>query len=123
MVDLYESSVDVGRTFFGRLYNTPQHKIKNMKDDSELENLFEEDKELSPLTNEESISGSLTLAGNIFLWIGWIGLIATLIQSAVIESGFPLIIGIVALLGCWISSLIFKGLSKIIDLLGDIKNK
>lgn len=122
-MDLYESSVDVGRNFFGRLYNTPQHKIKNMKDDSELENLFEEDKELSPLTNEESISGSLTLAGNIFLWIGWIGLIATLIQSAVIESAFPLIIGIVALLSCWISSLIFKGLSKIIDLLGDIKNK
>ena len=115
-MDLYESSVDVGRSFFGRLYNTPQHKIKNMKDDSELENLFEED-------NEESISGSLTLAGNIFLWIGWIGLFATLIQSAVVESAFPLIIGIVALLGCWISSLIFKGLSKIIDLLGDIKNK
>tara|TARA_B100000965_G_C19488280_1_gene711798 strand:+ start:529 stop:897 length:369 start_codon:yes stop_codon:yes gene_type:complete len=122
-VDLYESSVDVGRNFFGRLYNTPQHKIKNMKEDSGLEDLFEEDKELSPLTNEESISGSLTLAGNIFLWIGWIGLIATLIQSAVIESAFPLLIGIVALLSCWISSLIFKGLSKIIDLLGDIKNK
>ncbi len=122
-MDLYEFFVDVGRNFFGRLYNTPQHKIKNMKDDSELENLFEEDKELSPLTNEESISGSLTLAGNIFLWIGWIGLIATLIQSAVIESAFPLIFGIAALLSCWISSLIFKGLSKIIDLLGDIKNK
>ena len=94
-----------------------------MKDDSELENLFEEDKELSPLTNEESISSSLTLAGNIFLWIGWIGLIATLISSAVVKSAFPLFMGILALLSCWISSLIFKGLSKIIDLLGDIKNK
>ena len=94
-----------------------------MKDDSELENLFEEDKELSPLTNEESISSSLTLAANIFLWIGWIGLIASIIQSAVIESPFPFLMGIVALLSCWISSLIFKGLSKIIDLLGDIKNK
>ena len=106
----------VGRTFFGRLYNTPQHKIKNMKDDSELENLFEED-------NEESISGSLTLAGNIFLWIGWIGLIEYIFSSAVIESPFPFLMGIVVLLSCWISSLILKGLSKIIDLLGDIKNK
>ena len=94
-----------------------------MKDDSELENLFEEDKELSPLTNEESISGSLTLAGNIFLWIGWIGLIVSIISSAVVKSAFPLFMGILALLSCWISSLIFKGLSKIIDLLGDIKNK
>ena len=94
-----------------------------MKDDSELENLFEEDKELSPLTNEESISGSLTLAGNIFLWIGLIGLIASIGSSIVIESPVPIFMGIVVLLSCWISSLIFKGLSKIIDLLGDIKNK
>ena len=94
-----------------------------MKDDSGLENLFEEDKELSPVTSEESISGSLTLAGNIFLWIGWIGLIASIISSTVIESLFPFFMGIVALLSCWISSLIFKGLSRIIDLLGDIKNK
>tara|TARA_B100000686_G_scaffold140349_2_gene147987 strand:+ start:746 stop:1030 length:285 start_codon:yes stop_codon:yes gene_type:complete len=94
-----------------------------MKDDSGLENLFEEDKELSPLTNEESISGSLTLAGNIFLWIGLIGLIASIGSSIVIESPVPIFMGIVVLLSCWISSLIFKGLSKIIDLLGDIKNK
>ena len=94
-----------------------------MKDDSGLENLFEEDKELSPLTNEESISGSLTLAGNIFLWIGLIGLVASIFSSQVIESPFPFFMGIVALLSCWISSLIFKGLSKIIDLLVDIKNK
>jgi len=94
-----------------------------MKDDSGLENLFEEDKELSPLTNEESISGSLTQAGNIFVWLGLIGLVVSIMSSGVIESPFPFFIGIVALLSCWISSLVFKGLSKIIDLLGDIKNK
>jgi len=49
-----------------------------MKDDSGLENLFEEDKELSPLTNEESISGSLTQAGNIFVWLGLIGLVVSI---------------------------------------------
>ena len=94
-----------------------------MRDDTELENIFEEDKELSSSANEESISGSLNLAGNVFLWIGWIGLIVSIFSSAVVESGIPLFIGILALLSCWISSLIFKGLSRIIDLLGDIKNK
>ncbi len=73
--------------------------------------------------NEESISVSLTLAGNILLLIGGIGFIAFLISSVVTESAFTFYMGIAALLSCWISSLIFKGLSKIIDLLGDIKNK
>ena len=92
-----------------------------MTDNSGLENLFEEDKELSPVTNKESISESLTLAGNIFLWIGWIGFISFFIFSFVEESPFPFFLGIGALLSCWISSLIFKGLSEIIDLLMDIK--
>ena len=94
-----------------------------MRDDTGLENLFDEDKELSSPANEESISGSLTLAGNIFLWIGWIGVIGSIILGLVEEAAYPLFMGILALLSCWISSLIFKGLSKIIDLLGDIKNK
>ena len=94
-----------------------------MNEDSGLENLFEDDKESSTSTNKASISTSLTLAGNIFLWIGWIGLIVAIISSAAMESPFPLFMGIVALLSCWISSLVFKGLSKIIDLLEDIKNK
>ena len=94
-----------------------------MKDDSGLENLFEEDKELSPVTSEGNISESLTLAGNIFLWIGWIGLIVSILSSVAVESPFPLVFGIGSLVSCWISSLIFKGLSKIIDLLIDIKNK
>ena len=94
-----------------------------MKDDSGLENLFEEDKELSPVTSEGNISESLTLAGNIFLWIGWIGLIVSILSSVAVESPFPLVFGIGSLASCWISSLIFKGLSKIIDLLIDIKNK
>ena len=94
-----------------------------MKDDSGLENLFEEDKELSPVTSERNISESLTLAGNIFHWIGWIGLIVSMLSSAVVESPFPLVFGIGSLVSCWLSSLIFKGLSKIIDLLTDIKNK
>jgi len=94
-----------------------------MRDDSGLENLFEEDKELSSLTNEESVSKSLTLAGNVFLWIGGVGIIASITSSAVVESAFPFLMGIVVLLSCWMSSLIFKGLSKIIDLLVDIKNK
>ena len=94
-----------------------------MKDDSGLENLFEEDKELSPLTSEGNISESLTLAGDIFLFIGWLGLAASIMLSFIVESPFPLVFGIGSLVSCWISSLIFKGLSKIIDLLIDIKNK
>lgn len=94
-----------------------------MKDNTGLENLFEEDKELSSTANEENISGSLTLAGNIFLWIGGIGLFVSIMLSIEEESAYPLFMGILGLLSCWISSLIFKGLSKIIDLLGDIKNK
>jgi len=93
-----------------------------MKDDSGLENLFEEDKESSDKT-EESISGSLTLAGNIFLWIGWFGVFMSAFLTMATESLFPLLSGVVILFSCYISSLIFKGLSKIIDLLEDIKNK
>jgi hypothetical protein len=98
-------------------------KIKNMKDDSGSENLFEEDKELSRVTSERGISESLTLAGNIFLWMGLIGLIVSMLWSAVLVAFFPLVSGISSLLCGWILSLIFKGLSKIIDLLIDIKNK
>ena len=97
-----------------------------MKDDPGLDNLFEdfeEDKALSSLENETNISESLTIAGNIFLAIGWIGLFVSFVLSAVIESSFPLLFGIGALLSCWISSLLFKGLAEIIDLLVDIKNK
>ena len=96
-----------------------------MKDDSGLENLFEEDKEINEdsISKVESIASSLTLVGDIILWIGWIGLFASLIFSLNIESPFPFFIGIAALLSCWITSLSFKGFSKIIDLLEDIKNK
>tara|TARA_B110000495_G_C22901140_1_gene525862 strand:- start:183 stop:476 length:294 start_codon:yes stop_codon:yes gene_type:complete len=97
-----------------------------MKDDPGLDNLFEdfeEDKALSSLENETNISESLTIAGNIFLAIGWIGLFVSFFLSTVIESLFPLLFGIGALLSCWMSSLLFKGLSKIISLLIDIKKK
>ena len=94
-----------------------------MKEDSGLENLFEEDKAISPVTEEMSISKSLTLAGNVFLWIGSIGLIVSVIIVLAEETLFPLVLGIGSLLSCWISSLVFKGLSNIIDLLEDIKNK
>ena len=94
-----------------------------MRDDSGLENLFEEDNSLTSLTNEESVSKSLTLAGNVFLWMGGVGISASILWSALVASAFPFLKGIVVLLSCWMSSLIFKGLSKIIDLLVDIKNK
>tara|TARA_B100000131_G_C17803555_1_gene486585 strand:- start:116 stop:451 length:336 start_codon:yes stop_codon:yes gene_type:complete len=108
---------------YRNIYNTPQHKIKNMKEDSGLEDLFEEDKAISPATGEMSISKSLALAGNVFLWIGWVGLIVSVMIVAAEGTLFPLVLGIGSLLSCWISSLVFKGLSKIIDLLEDIKNK
>ena len=43
-----------------------------MKDDSEQENIFEDDSDFFTVANETNISESLTLAGNIFIWIGWI---------------------------------------------------
>jgi hypothetical protein len=94
-----------------------------MKDDPGLDNLFEEGKELSSLENKTNISESLTIAGNIFLGIGWVGLFISVILTIVADAIGPALLGIGALLSCWISSLLFKGLAEIIDLLVDIKNK
>ena len=57
-----------------------------MKDDPGLDNLFEdfeEDKALSSLENETNISESLTIAGNIFLAIGWIGLFVLYLSKSI----------------------------------------
>ena len=94
-----------------------------MTDSSGLDNLFDEDKNLSSTENENQLSGFLDLAGNIILGLGAIGFVACMFVSAVIESGFRIFIGTGALLGSWISSLVLKGIAKIIDLLVDIKNK
>ena len=94
-----------------------------MTDSSGLDNLFDEDKNLSSKENENQLSGFLDLAGNIILGFGAIGFVASMFVSAVIESGFPIFIGTASLLGSWISSLVLKGIAKIIDLLVDIKNK
>ena len=123
VLGLYKPSECPGRDFFGRFYNTLKHKIKKMKDDSEQENIFEDDSDFFTVANETNISESLTLAGNIFIWIGWIVIGLTFLSSISAESPLPLLFGTGSLLTCWISSLLLKGLSKIIDLLVDIKNK
>jgi len=94
-----------------------------MKDDSGLENLFEGDIELSSVENEKNISGGLTLTGNIFFWMGFLVLIASPILAAAGGAPFLIIVGIVFFFSSWISSLLFKGMANIIDLLIEIKNK
>ncbi len=66
---------------------------------------------------------SLGYAGEWIMLIGWIGLVASIILCIVMESGFPILLGIVSLFSCWLSSLIFKGIANIIYLLIDIKLK
>ena len=94
-----------------------------MTDSSELDNLFDDDKNLSSKENENQLSGFLDLAGNIILALGVVGFVASTFVAVLMESGFPIFIGTASLLGSWISSLVLKGIAKIIDLLVDIKNK
>ena len=94
-----------------------------MTDNSELDNLFEEDKGAPSEENKTNVSDNLALTGTVIMGLGWLGLITSGITSAALESGFPLLIGLGSLLSCWITYLLFQGLAKIIDLLTEIKDK
>jgi hypothetical protein len=94
-----------------------------MTDNSELDNLFEEDKGISSEENKTNVSDNLALTGTVIMGLGWLGLIISVIVSMAFESGFPLLFGLFSLSSCWITYLLFQGLAKIIDLLTEIKDK
>tara|TARA_B100000131_G_scaffold312840_1_gene347447 strand:- start:752 stop:1033 length:282 start_codon:yes stop_codon:yes gene_type:complete len=71
---------------FGSFYNTPKYKTKNMTDNSELDNLFEEDKGIASEENKTNVSDNLALTGTVIMGLGWLGLITSGITSAALES-------------------------------------
>ena len=72
---------------------------------------------------EIGVEGSLSLAGNILFWIGIVIIALSLFSSLISESIIPFLIGAGGMLSLWISSLVLKGIGKIIELLNDIKSE
>ncbi len=57
-----------------------------MTDNSELDNLFEEDKGTASEENKTNVSDNLALTGTVIMGLGWLGLITSGITSAALES-------------------------------------
>ena len=95
--------------------NSPPSQNEQLEPDNPPNNILEK--------MEIGVEGSLNLAGDILFWIGIAIIALSLFSSLISESIIPFLIGAGGMLSLWISSLVLKGIGKIIELLNDIKSE